>query len=71
MLGCEDKIRSHKEVRDMFNDKDPNRLPISQSAVSMIAKKWRTFNSVRVTLKVTVCCLRRKIKYIMTPRRSS
>jgi transposase len=51
MLGCGNKSRSHREARDMFNEKYPNRPPISQSTVSRVASKWRTSRTIKDSVK--------------------
>lgn len=51
MLGCGDKRRNHREVRDMFNEKYPNRPPIGQSTVSRVASKWRTSRTIKDNAK--------------------
>src|ERR1700729_682374 len=51
MLGCEDKSRSHREVRDLFNEKYPNRPAIRNSTVSRVAIKWKTSRTVKDSIK--------------------
>jgi transposase len=47
MLGCGEKTRTHNEVRIMFNNKYPNREPVSQSTISRIEAKWRETGTVK------------------------
>lgn len=47
MIGCGDKTRTQKEVCELFNNKYPNRVPVSQSTVSKIEKKFRETGHVR------------------------
>lgn len=47
MIGCEDKTRTQKAVCTLFNNKYPNREPISQSTVSKIEKKFRETGHVK------------------------
>lgn len=47
MLGYGDRMRTQTEVCELFNNKYPNRAPISQSVVSKIEKKYRDLGHVR------------------------
>ena len=47
MLGTGDKTRTQQQVCNLFNNKYPNREPISQGTVSKIEKKWRNIGIVK------------------------
>lgn len=47
MIGCGDKTRTQNEVCTLFNNKYPNREPISQSTVSKIENKFREMGHVK------------------------
>lgn len=47
MVGYGDRSRRQEEVCQLFNDKYPERNPITQSTVSKIEKKFREFGHVR------------------------
>lgn len=51
ILGYEDRRRTQKEVCDIFNEKYPNRIPITQSTVSKIFKKFNATGSVKAAPK--------------------
>lgn len=47
LIGCGDKTRTQKEVCTLFNNKYPNREPITQSTVSKIENKFRETGHVK------------------------
>ena len=47
MMGYGDRVRIQQEVCELFNQKYPNRPPISQATVSKIEHKFRQFGHVR------------------------
>lgn len=47
MIGYGDRMRTQLEVSELFNNKYPNRAPISQSTISKIEKKYRDLGHVR------------------------
>ena len=47
ILGYGDRMRNLQEVCNIFNDKYPNRNPITKSTVSKINKKFRETGKVK------------------------
>lgn len=47
MIGYGNRVRTQQEVCELFNQKYPNRPPISQSTVSKIERKFIQFGHVR------------------------